>query len=62
CGNLKSADELKKILQARFDKIEIYFIDEKKTTKNIKLKGKQGKEKDKISALKILQREGRKVI
>ncbi|MEM2180207.1 MAG: hypothetical protein QXE05_01525 [Nitrososphaeria archaeon] len=62
CGNLKSADELKKILQARFDKIEIYFIDEKKTTKNVKLKGKQGKEKDKISALKILQREGRKVI
>lgn len=62
CGNLRNADELKKILQARFDNIEIYFIDEKRTTKNVKLKGKQNKEKDKISALKILQREGRKVI
>lgn len=62
CGNLRSATELKKILQTRFDNIEIYFIDEKKTTKNVKLKGKQNKEKDKISALKILQREGRKVI
>ncbi len=62
CGNLRSADELKKILQARFDNIEIYFIDEKRTTKNVKLKGKQSKEKDKVSALKILQRDGRKVI
>lgn len=62
CGNLRSAEELKKILWTRFDNIEIYFIDEKRTTKNAKLKGNQGKEKDKISALKILQKEGRRVI
>lgn len=62
CGNLRNAEELKRILQTRFGNIEIYFIDERKTTRNARLKRNQGKEKDKISALKILQREGRRVV
>jgi len=62
CGNLRNAEELKRILQTRFGNIEIYFIDERRTTRNARLKRNQGKEKDKISALKILQREGRRVV
>lgn len=60
-GNSHNADKLKRILKTRFDNVEIYLIDEKSTTKNAKLRKNQGKEKDRISALKILHRAGRKI-
>jgi len=60
-GNSHNADKLKRILKTRFDNVEIYLIDEKSTTKNAKLRKNQGKEKDRISALKILQRAGRRI-
>jgi RNase H-fold protein (predicted Holliday junction resolvase) len=61
CGSSDNVNKLKEILKTRFDDIEIYLIDEKSTTKNAKLRKNQGKEKDRISALKILQRAGRRI-
>jgi hypothetical protein len=61
-GNLQVAEELRKVLQDRFSNLEVYFIDEKRTTKTAKTKVNQGKEKDKISAITIAHKNGRRVV
>lgn len=61
-GNPKAAEELRKVLQSRFGKrVEIYFVDEQRTTKVAKTRKNQGKEKDKISAIAIAHKHGKKV-
>jgi len=61
-GNPQAAEELRKVLQYRFNKLEVYFIDEKRTTKTAKTKANQGKEKDKISASAIAHKNGKRVV
>ncbi|MGQ9781687.1 MAG: hypothetical protein ACUVQ8_05475 [Nitrososphaeria archaeon] len=61
-GDRKTAEELKKVVQSRFNDIEIYLVDERRTTKTAKKKGNQGKEKDKISAVEIAHKNGKRVV
>jgi len=61
-GNLNAAEELKKVLQLRFDNLEIYFVNEQRTTKTAKKKGNRGREKDKISAVEIARKNGKRVV
>lgn len=61
-GDRDAAEELKRVLQSRFGDLEIYFIDERRTTKTAKKKGNQGKEKDKISAIEIAHKNGERVV
>ncbi len=61
-GNPQAAEELRKVLQYRFNNLEVYFIDEQRTTKTAKAKANQGKERDKISAVTIVHKNGKRVV
>jgi hypothetical protein len=61
-GNPQAAEELRKVLQYRFSNLEVYFINEQRTTKTAKSKANQGKEKDKISAVAIVHKNGKRVV
>ncbi|MEM3403644.1 MAG: hypothetical protein QXJ17_03760 [Nitrososphaeria archaeon] len=61
-GNLKIAEELKKVLKTRFEDLDIYFVNEQRTTISAKMKKNQGKEKDRISAISIVHKNGEKVV
>ncbi|MGC8870714.1 MAG: hypothetical protein ACP5PT_06465, partial [Brevinematia bacterium] len=61
-GNLKVAEELKRVLKTRFEDLDIYFVNEQRTTISAKKKKNQGREKDKISAISIVHKNGEKVV
>jgi len=61
-GNPQAAEELRKVLQHRFRSLEVYFVDERRTTKTAKTKANQGKEKDKISAIVIAHKSGKRIV